>query len=149
MESVTISKFQKRQGPDIFRENDVEKFIQSNSLSEVMWLGSDNRINCILSRDFTDVRDYLKFIFQNKHNLIGIPNGLKSDFLSGTQFTPTSIPFRFTFEYFFNAGGMRTNASNERRQAGFQKQQLHRSDYYLFPISESKNPPHFGKSDSY
>jgi tRNA nucleotidyltransferase (CCA-adding enzyme) len=85
MESVTISKFQKRLGPDIFRENDSEKFIQSNSISEIMWLGSDNRINCILSRDFTDVRDYLKFIFKNKHNLIGIPNGLKSDFLSTAQ----------------------------------------------------------------
>ncbi|MDQ6723822.1 MAG: CCA tRNA nucleotidyltransferase [Thermoproteota archaeon] len=85
MESVTIPKLYKRIGPDIFRGNDVEKFIQSNSISEIKWLASDNRINCILSRDFNDVGDYLKFVFKNKHNLIGIPNGLKSDFLSTAQ----------------------------------------------------------------
>lgn len=85
MESVNISKLYKRIGPDIFRQNEVEKFIQSNSISEIKWLASDNRINCILSRDFTDVRDYLKFVFKNKHSLIGIPNGLKSDFLSTAQ----------------------------------------------------------------
>lgn len=85
MESVIISKLHKRIGPDIFRENDVQKFIQSNSDSEIKWLSSDTRLNCILSRDFTDVRDYLKFVFKTKHNLIGIPNGLKSDFLSTAQ----------------------------------------------------------------
>ena len=40
-------------------------------------VASDNRINCIILRDFTDIRDYLKFIFNNKRNLIGIPKGLK------------------------------------------------------------------------
>ncbi len=82
MESITIPKLYKRIGPDIFRHNDAEKFIKSNSISPVKWMTSDNRINCLLLRDFTDVREYLKFVFANKHNLIGIPNGLKPDFLS-------------------------------------------------------------------
>jgi tRNA nucleotidyltransferase (CCA-adding enzyme) len=85
MESVIISKLHKRIGPDIFRENDVEKFIQSNLDSKIKWLSCDTRINCIRSRDFTDVREYLKFVFKNKPHLIGIPNGLKSDFLSTAQ----------------------------------------------------------------
>ena len=80
MESITLPKLYKRIGPDIFRHNDAEKFINSNSVSQVKWITPDNRINCLLLRDFTDVRDYLKFVFVNKQNLIGIPNGLKSDF---------------------------------------------------------------------
>ena len=82
MESITISKLYRRIGPDIFRKNDVEKFIESNLLSNVKWLSSDNRINCINLRDFPDIRDYLKFIFNNKHHLIGVPKGLKYDFMS-------------------------------------------------------------------
>jgi tRNA nucleotidyltransferase (CCA-adding enzyme) len=82
MESVTIPKYYKRMGPDIFRDNDVKKFIESNAASKLKWLASDNRMNCILSRDFTDIRDFLKFVFDNKHNLIGIPKGLKSDFFA-------------------------------------------------------------------
>jgi len=85
MESVTISTSYKRMGPNIFRDDDTEKFIDSNSMSPIKWLASDNRMNCLLSRDFTDVRDYLKFIFKNKQNLLGIPNGLKSDFFSTAQ----------------------------------------------------------------
>ena len=82
MESVTIPKYHKRIGPDIFRGNDIEKFIESNATSRLKWLASDNRMNCILSRDFTDIRDFLKFVFENKPNLVGIPKGLKSDFFS-------------------------------------------------------------------
>jgi tRNA nucleotidyltransferase (CCA-adding enzyme) len=48
-------------------------------------LSSDNRINCINLRDFTDIRDYLKFIFNNKHDLIGVPKGLKHDFMSTVE----------------------------------------------------------------
>ena len=68
MESVTIPRLYKRIGPDIFRNNDTEKFLKSNLLSNIKWLSPDNRINCINLRDFTDIRDYLKFIFNNKHN---------------------------------------------------------------------------------
>jgi tRNA nucleotidyltransferase (CCA-adding enzyme) len=82
MESVTIPKYYKRIGPDIFRGNDIEKFIESNATSRLKWLASDNRMNCIQSRDFTDIRDFLKFVFENKPNLVGIPKGLKSDFFS-------------------------------------------------------------------
>jgi hypothetical protein len=42
-------------------------------------------MNCISSRDFTDIRDFLKFVFDNKHNLIGIPKGLKSDFFASVK----------------------------------------------------------------
>lgn len=85
MESIQISKFQKRIGPDIFRKSDVEKFILSNSVSKLKWLSSDTRINCILCRKFTDVREYLKFTFKNNPYLIGIPSDLKSDFLSSVR----------------------------------------------------------------
>jgi tRNA nucleotidyltransferase (CCA-adding enzyme) len=85
MESITIPKLYKRMGPDIFRDIDAEKFVKSNSISPVKWMTSDNRLNCLLLRDFTDAREYLKFVFMNKHDLIGIPSGLKSDFLSTVQ----------------------------------------------------------------
>jgi tRNA nucleotidyltransferase (CCA-adding enzyme) len=85
MESLTVPKYYKRIGPDIFRDNDIEKFIESNATSKLKWLASDNRINCISSRDFTDIRDFLKFVFDNKHNLIGIPKGLKSDFFASVK----------------------------------------------------------------
>jgi tRNA nucleotidyltransferase (CCA-adding enzyme) len=85
MESLTVPKYYKRIGPDIFRDNDIEKFIESNATSKLKWLASDNRMNCISSRDFTDIRDFLKFVFDNKHNLIGIPKGLKSDFFASVK----------------------------------------------------------------
>lgn len=85
MESVTIPRLYKRVGPDIFRDNDAVKFVKSNSISPVKWIASDNRLNCLLLRDFIDAREYLEFVFMNKPDLIGIPNGLKSDFLSTVQ----------------------------------------------------------------
>lgn len=85
LDSITIPKFYKRIGPDILRKTDVEKFIKTNSKSYLKWLGSENRINCILQRDYTDIRDYLKFLFRNRHDLIGIPKGLKIDFMSTVQ----------------------------------------------------------------
>ncbi|MEJ7641786.1 MAG: CCA tRNA nucleotidyltransferase, partial [Candidatus Nitrosocosmicus sp.] len=85
MESITIPKLYKRIGPDIFRDNDPEKFVKSNSISPVKWMTSDNRLNCLLLRDFIDAREYLKFVFMNKPDLIGIPSGLRPDFLSTVQ----------------------------------------------------------------
>jgi tRNA nucleotidyltransferase (CCA-adding enzyme) len=82
MESMTVPKLYKRVGPDIFRDSDVENFIKSNSISPTRWMTSDNRTNCLLLRDFTDVREYLKFVFMDRHSQVGIPNGLKSDFSS-------------------------------------------------------------------
>ncbi len=85
LESIQISKLQKRIGPDIFRKSDIEKFVASNSVSKLQWISSDTRINCILFRKFTDVREYLKFAFKNNPHLIGIPSELKTDFLSSVQ----------------------------------------------------------------
>ncbi|HEX5519474.1 MAG TPA: CCA tRNA nucleotidyltransferase [Candidatus Nitrosocosmicus sp.] len=85
LDSVIIPKFYKRAGPDILRKSDSEKFIESNSRSNLKWLSDDNRINCILSRDYTDIRDYLKFLINSKHELLGVPKGLKLDFMSSAQ----------------------------------------------------------------
>jgi tRNA nucleotidyltransferase (CCA-adding enzyme) len=85
LDSITIPKFYKRIGPDILRKNDTEKFVKSNSKSNLKWLGENDRINCILYREYTDIRDYLKFLIEEKHDLIGIPKGLKLDFMSTVQ----------------------------------------------------------------
>ncbi|MDQ4073945.1 MAG: CCA tRNA nucleotidyltransferase [Thermoproteota archaeon] len=87
MESPTISKLHKRIGPEVLRIGDTEKFIQSNSDAPAKWISEDIRVNCILLRDFTNVKDYLEFVFKNKTNLIGIPKGLRKDFSSVKVYT--------------------------------------------------------------
>ncbi len=85
MESSTISKFHKRIGPEVLRIDDTEKFIHSNSNAPVKWISEDIRVNCILLRDFTNVKDYLEFVFEHKNDLIGIPKGLRKDFFSSVK----------------------------------------------------------------
>lgn len=82
MDSVVISRIYSRNGPEIFRGNDLEKFIESNLASYLKWIDHDTRTKCILFREFTDIKEYLKFVFKNKQVMIGIPKGLIADFFS-------------------------------------------------------------------
>ena len=80
-ESLTISKLSFKIGPEIFRLHDVEKFIEINDGSPLKWLDNNSRTRCLLFREFTNAKDYLEFVLTKKPDLIGIPRGLKSDFI--------------------------------------------------------------------
>ena len=80
-ESLTISKLSIKIGPEIFRIHDLEKFLEINAGSPLKWLDDNSRTRSLLFREFTHAKDYLDFVFTNKPDLIGIPRGLKSDFI--------------------------------------------------------------------
>jgi tRNA nucleotidyltransferase (CCA-adding enzyme) len=80
-ESLTISKLSVKIGPEIFRIHDLEKFLEINAGSPLKWLDDNFRTRSLLFREFTHAKDYLDFVFTNKPDLIGIPRGLKSDFI--------------------------------------------------------------------
>jgi tRNA nucleotidyltransferase (CCA-adding enzyme) len=80
-ESLTISKLSVKIGPEIFRIHDLEKFLEINAGSPLKWLDDNSRTRSLLFREFTHAKDYLDFVFTNKPDLIGIPRGLKSDFI--------------------------------------------------------------------
>src|SRR5690606_35694259 len=81
LESTTISSLSLKVGPEILRINDVEKFAEANEKSPLKWIDNNSITKCILFRDHTNIKEYLKYVFENSPNLIGIPKGLKTDFL--------------------------------------------------------------------
>ncbi len=80
-ESLTISKLSVKIGPEIFRIHDLQKFIEVNAGSPLKWLDNNSRTRSLHFREFTHAKDYLEFVLTNKPDLIGIPRGLKSDFI--------------------------------------------------------------------
>jgi tRNA nucleotidyltransferase (CCA-adding enzyme) len=82
LESTTISSLSIKVGPEIFRAQDVEKFIEANKVSPLKWLDNNSITKCLLFRNHTDIKKYLESVFINNPNLIGIPRGLKTDFLN-------------------------------------------------------------------
>ena len=81
LESLTISPLFVKMGPEIFRGNDLKKFLETNNVSHLKWLDISSRTRCLLFREHTHIEEYLKYIFNNNPSLIGIPKGIKSDFL--------------------------------------------------------------------
>ncbi len=82
LESITISSLFVKEGPEVFRLQDVEKFIEVNQKSPLKWLDNDSRTKCLIFRNHTNIKEYLEFILKNSPNLIGIPKGLKMDLLN-------------------------------------------------------------------
>jgi len=82
LESSTISSLSIKVGPEILRTQDVEKFIEANEISPLKWIDNNSITKCLLFRNHTDIRKYLESVFTNSPNLIGIPRGLKTDFLN-------------------------------------------------------------------
>ena len=81
LESITISSLSVKEGPEILRLHDVEKFIEVNQKSPLKWIDNDSRTKCLIFRSHTNIKEYLKYTLINSPNLIGIPKGLKTDLL--------------------------------------------------------------------
>jgi len=81
LESSTISPLFLKKGPEIFRRSDLKKFLEVNNASQLKWLDNDSKTNCLLLRKHTSIQEYLIFVLNSNPGLIGIPKGIKSDFL--------------------------------------------------------------------
>ncbi len=82
LESATISSLSIKAGPEILRKQDVEKFIEANEQSPLKWIDNDSVTKCLFFRNYTDIKKYLESAFANNPTLIGIPRGLKTDFIN-------------------------------------------------------------------
>lgn len=95
LESATISSLSIKMGPEILRTQDVEKFIEVNKLSPLKWIDNNSITKCLLLRNHTDIKKYLESVFTNNPNLIGIPRGLKTDFLNSLNLYLLSQDHKF------------------------------------------------------
>jgi tRNA nucleotidyltransferase (CCA-adding enzyme) len=92
LESIIISPLFLKKGPEIFRGSDLKKFLDVNNKSQLKWLDNNSKTNCLLFRKYTSIQEYLRFVLNSNPGLIGIPKGIKSDFLkSYTIFTLSQI----------------------------------------------------------
>lgn len=92
LESTTISPLFLKKGPEIFRRSDLKKFLEVNNSSQLKWLDNNSKTNCLLFRKHTNIQEYLSFVLKCNPGLIGIPKGIKSDFLkSHVIFTLSQI----------------------------------------------------------
>ncbi|KAA2283810.1 CCA tRNA nucleotidyltransferase [Candidatus Nitrosocosmicus agrestis] len=81
LESTVISPLFLKKGPEIFRGADLKKFLEVNNASLLKWLDNSSKTNCLLLRKHTNIQEYLRSVLNSNPGLIGIPKGIKSDFL--------------------------------------------------------------------
>ena len=85
LESTTIPKNYTKKGPDYFRQDDSQKFIEKNiSKTELMWISNNSKIMSLEKRTHNDAIKYMKNLLQ-KNLHVGIPKGLQDDIKNGVR----------------------------------------------------------------
>jgi tRNA nucleotidyltransferase (CCA-adding enzyme) len=80
LESLTLPRFVRRKGPEVFRRKDVSSFIASaKSRAHVAWVDREMRIVTLVDRKDTDARKFVKSLFGDRMKNSGIPGELVAD----------------------------------------------------------------------
>lgn len=83
LESITIPRIYSKNGPEFFRQKDLENFILKNlKKTELMWVENNKKIISLEKRQYTDAVRFMKEFLENKLET-GIPKGLHDDFKRG------------------------------------------------------------------
>lgn len=81
LESTRIPSKFVRDGPDIFRSDDVARFVERNG-DNMVWVSNDMRVLCIGERPLTEAVSLLQHLLANPRKA-GIPAGLHADLRGG------------------------------------------------------------------
>ncbi|MGH9428608.1 MAG: CCA tRNA nucleotidyltransferase, partial [Terriglobia bacterium] len=80
LESITLPRFVKRKGPEVFRRKDASSFIASTKARpHVAWIDREMRIATLVDRKATDARQFVKSLFRDRIANSGIPKELVAD----------------------------------------------------------------------
>jgi tRNA nucleotidyltransferase (CCA-adding enzyme) len=80
LESLTLPRFVKRKGPEVFRRKDASSFIAgAKSRPHVTWIDREMRIATLVDRKATDARQFAKSLFRDRIENSGIPRELVAD----------------------------------------------------------------------
>ncbi|MDE1845124.1 MAG: CCA tRNA nucleotidyltransferase [Thaumarchaeota archaeon] len=83
LHSTTIEKFMVKNGPDVFRKPESERFILRNSKNKLTWVDEQGRILSLQQREFYDAKKFLQSLLKKNLTNAGIPNGIISDMRRG------------------------------------------------------------------
>jgi tRNA nucleotidyltransferase (CCA-adding enzyme) len=78
LESMTLPKYTKKKGPQIFRRKDTASFLSNRKRSEplAIWVDTEMRISMLIERNATDARKFVKSLLVNHRQNSGISKDL-------------------------------------------------------------------------
>ena len=80
LESVTLSEYTQKIGPNIFMREETANFILKNQKkSLITWVDSEMRVSTLLRRKTTNAKHFLKLLLTKKIESTGITRGLVGD----------------------------------------------------------------------
>jgi tRNA nucleotidyltransferase (CCA-adding enzyme) len=80
LESVTLSAYAQKIGPNIFMREETANFILKNQKkSLITWVDSEMRVSTLVRRKTTDAKHFLKLLLTKKIESTGITRGLVGD----------------------------------------------------------------------
>jgi tRNA nucleotidyltransferase (CCA-adding enzyme) len=86
LESIRLSSYIERVGPEIFMKDATASFISKNSKEALlMWVDKEMRVKSLVKRKATNAKDYVKLLLSGRIENIGITKGLIGDILGTLQ----------------------------------------------------------------
>ena len=85
LESVTLSSYFEKYGPDVFRK-EIDSCISKNKKkSLLMWINKEMKVATLVQRRTIDAKEHIKNLLTNKIEYIGITKGLLKDIENTVQ----------------------------------------------------------------
>lgn len=86
LESITLSSYAERVGPEIFRKDATARFISKNNRkSLLMWIDKETRVKSLIERRTKNATDYVKLLLSGRIENTGITKGLIIDIQTTLQ----------------------------------------------------------------
>ena len=84
LESLIISKYNVKEGPEFFNDYDSSQFIAKNEKKSLsVWINKDKKILSLEKRSESDAKRFLNHLLKKELDKSGIPKGIKSDVKKG------------------------------------------------------------------
>ncbi|MDQ3838975.1 MAG: CCA tRNA nucleotidyltransferase [Thermoproteota archaeon] len=85
LQSVKLPNYFERTGPEVFRKKESFEFISKNSKDSLLfWTNEEMRIIGLFKTRVTDAVNYLRLLFREGSQGVGITRGLREDLQNGT-----------------------------------------------------------------
>ena len=80
LESIFLSLYIEKIGPEIFRKKETTNFISKNrKISNLIWINRQMRVSALVKRNLINAKDFIKMLVSKKIENTGISSGLKED----------------------------------------------------------------------
>ncbi|HET7345349.1 MAG TPA: CCA tRNA nucleotidyltransferase [Nitrososphaeraceae archaeon] len=80
LESIFLSLYIEKIGPEVFRKKETANFISKNrKISNLIWINRQMRVSALVKRNLINAKDFIKMLVSKKIENTGISSGLKED----------------------------------------------------------------------